>query len=121
MKRLQEGMNIEVDADFFKNKIVCIWDDVVTTGSSFCAYSNQLEQVGAHVTDGIFLGKTSYNMYSNEKETTTHLTGLNQQPSQDIVTMTSHEKRLSGNVCHEPLSKHTIMASETSFRDLPQA
>lgn len=53
-------MNIEVDADFFKNKIVCIWDDVVTTGSSFCAYSNQLEQVGAHVTDGIFLGKTSY-------------------------------------------------------------
>jgi predicted amidophosphoribosyltransferase len=59
-KRLQEGMNIEVDADFFKNKIVCIWDDVVTTGSSFCAYSNQLEQVGAHVTDGIFLGKTSY-------------------------------------------------------------
>lgn len=60
MKRLQEGMNIEVDADFFKNKIVCIWDDVVTTGSSFCAYSNQLEQVGAHVTDGIFLGKTSY-------------------------------------------------------------
>ena len=35
------------------------------------------------------------------KKTTTHLTGLNQQPSQDIVTMTSHEKRLSGNVCHE--------------------
>ena len=59
-KRIEERSNIEVDAEFFKNKIVCIWDDVVTTGSSFCAYTTQLERVGAHVTDGIFLGKTSY-------------------------------------------------------------
>ena len=59
-KRLKENNNIEVDANFFKNKIVCIWDDVVTTGTSFCAYTAQLEQVGAHVTNGIFLGKTSY-------------------------------------------------------------
>lgn len=59
-KRLKEKNNIDVDANFFKNKIVCIWDDVVTTGTSFCAYTAQLEQVGAHVTNGIFLGKTSY-------------------------------------------------------------
>lgn len=59
-QRLKEKNNIEVDANFFKNKIVCIWDDVVTTGTSFCAYTAQLEQVGAHVTNGIFLGKTSY-------------------------------------------------------------
>lgn len=59
-KRLKEKNNIEVDANFFKNKIVCIWDDVVTTGTSFCAYTAQLERVGAHVTNGIFLGKTSY-------------------------------------------------------------
>ena len=63
-KRLKEKNNIEVDANFFKNKIVCIWDDVVTTGTSFCAYTAQLEQVGAHVTNGIFLGKTSYNLSS---------------------------------------------------------
>ena len=60
MKRIKESANIVVDADFFKNKIVCVWDDVVTTGTSFCAYTAQLEQVGAHVTNGIFLGKTSY-------------------------------------------------------------
>ena len=59
-KRLKEKNNIEVDANFFKNKIVCIWDDVVTTGSSFCDYTAKLEQVGARVTNGIFLGKTSY-------------------------------------------------------------
>ena len=60
MKRLKDSANIVVDADFFKNKIVCIWDDVVTTGTSFCAYTALLEQVGAHVTNGIFLAKTSY-------------------------------------------------------------
>lgn len=60
LKRIKENENIKVDADFFRNKIVCVWDDVVTTGTSFCAYTAQLEQVGAHVTNGIFLGKTSY-------------------------------------------------------------
>ncbi len=59
-KRLEENNGIEVDANFFRNKIVCVWDDVVTSGTSFCAYAAQLERVGAHVTNGIFLGKTSY-------------------------------------------------------------
>ena len=59
-KRLEEGSTIEVDANFFRNKKVCVWDDVVTTGTSFCAYTAKLESVGARVTNGIFLGKTSY-------------------------------------------------------------
>jgi orotate phosphoribosyltransferase len=59
-KRLEEDKTIEVDANFFKNKMVCVWDDVVTTGTSFCAYAAQLEKAGARVTNGIFLGKTSY-------------------------------------------------------------
>ena len=59
-KRLEENNTIEVDVSFFRNKIVCVWDDVVTTGTSFCAYAAQLESAGAHVTNGIFLGKTSY-------------------------------------------------------------
>ena len=44
-KRLKEKNNIEVDANFFKNKIVCIWDDVVTTGTS--------------ITPDVFLTETS--------------------------------------------------------------
>ena len=59
-KRLEEGSTIEVDANFFRNKKVCVWDDVVTTGTSFCAYTAKLESVGARVTNGIFFGKTSY-------------------------------------------------------------
>ena len=34
-KRLEEGNDIEADANFFRYKIVCVWDDVVTTGTSF--------------------------------------------------------------------------------------
>lgn len=64
-KRLEESNAIEVDANFFRNKRVCIWDDVVTTGTSFCAYTAQLEKVGAHVTNGIFLGKTAYRYVPN--------------------------------------------------------
>jgi predicted amidophosphoribosyltransferase len=64
-KRMEESNPIEVDAHFFKNKVVCIWDDVITTGTSFCAYTAQLEKVGAHVTNGIFLGKTSYRYVPN--------------------------------------------------------
>ncbi len=63
-KRIKEGCKIDIDADFFKNKMVCVWDDVITTGASFCAFTEQLEQAGAHVTNGIFLGKTSYKYVS---------------------------------------------------------
>ena len=59
-QRMNEQNAIEVDASFFFGKNVCIWDDIVTTGTSFCYFTSQLEKVGAHVTNGFFLGKTSY-------------------------------------------------------------
>ena len=59
-QRMNEQNSIEVDAPFFFGKNVCIWDDIVTTGTSFCYFTSQLEKVGAHVTNGFFLGKTSY-------------------------------------------------------------
>lgn len=45
-KRIKEQNNIEINADFFKDKEVCIWDDIVTTGASFNVYISQLEQAG---------------------------------------------------------------------------
>lgn len=59
-ERVKEQDDIEVDASFFYGKNVCIWDDIVTTGTSFNHFTSQLEKVGAHVTNGLFLGKTSY-------------------------------------------------------------
>ena len=55
-KRLKEKNNIEVDANFFKNKIVCIWDDVVTTGTSiddFCQeYDKEIARMSICEPDG---------------------------------------------------------------------
>ena len=38
----------------------CVFDDVVTTGKSYADFANKLEDSGAHVLGGMFLGKTYY-------------------------------------------------------------
>ena len=49
----------QVDS-FFKDKEVCVFDDVVTTGKSYARFANLLEENGANVVGGMFLGKTFY-------------------------------------------------------------
>ncbi len=61
---INEQSNVEIDAAFFMGKNVCIWDDIITTGTSFNNFSTQLERVGANVISGLFLGKTSYKYVS---------------------------------------------------------
>ena len=38
----------------------CVFDDVVTTGKSYARFANLLEENGANVVGGMFLGKTFY-------------------------------------------------------------
>ena len=113
-KRLEERNTIEVDASFFKNKIVCVWDDVVTTGTSFCAYAAQLESAGAHVTNGIFLGKTSYRYWNKE-----NLAGRQQPPLLGIALSMLHR----GNTSRSGFQMLCLMlmgrASEISYPALP--
>lgn len=56
----REEQPINVDADYFKGKDVVVMDDVVTTGISYAKFANQLEEYGANVLGGLFLGRTSY-------------------------------------------------------------
>ena len=51
---------VDYDAKFFKGKKVLVFDDVVTTGKSFARFANELEQKGAEVVGGMFIGKTFY-------------------------------------------------------------
>ena len=51
---------IDFDIPFFKGKEVCVFDDVVTTGRSYARFANLLEENGANVVGGMFLGKTFY-------------------------------------------------------------
>lgn len=51
---------VDYDTKFFKGKNVLVFDDVITTGSSFSTFATQLEEIGANVVGGMFLGKTFY-------------------------------------------------------------
>lgn len=51
---------IDLDKEYFLGKEVCVFDDVITTGKSFAKFADMLENCGATVVNGVFLGKTFY-------------------------------------------------------------
>lgn len=56
---------IDFDVHYFKGKDVCVFDDVITTGKSYANFANMLEDNGANVVGGMFLGKTFYRYNQN--------------------------------------------------------
>ena len=59
-KEIRKVSVIEFDEEWFKEKDVIVFDDVITRGISFGIYANQLESFGANVIEGIFLARTHY-------------------------------------------------------------
>lgn len=59
-KEIRKVSIIEFDEEWFKDKAVIVFDDVITRGISFGKYANQLESFGANVIEGIFLARTHY-------------------------------------------------------------
>jgi orotate phosphoribosyltransferase len=59
-KTERQAQLIDLDTYYFKDKEICVFDDVVTTGKSYADFANKLEDSGAHVLGGMFLGKTYY-------------------------------------------------------------
>lgn len=51
---------LNIDNKFFKNKIVIIFDDIITTGNSILKFKELLEDVGAHVIAALSIGKTRH-------------------------------------------------------------
>ena len=51
---------LNIDNKFFKNKIVIIFDDIITTGNSILKFKELLEDVGAHVIAALSIGKTKH-------------------------------------------------------------
>ena len=51
---------IEFDEAYFKGKDIYVFDDVVTTGTSYAMFANELETLGGNVLGGLFLGRTHY-------------------------------------------------------------
>jgi predicted amidophosphoribosyltransferase len=49
---------VTLSAKFFAGKNVVIFDDIITKGNSYQAFSHHLDSIGAHVKGGVFLAKT---------------------------------------------------------------
>ena len=59
-KEIRKVNIITFDEKWFCDKTIVTFDDVITRGITWATYSDQLEQLGAHVIGGIFLAKTHY-------------------------------------------------------------
>ena len=57
-KAVQEVEVINFDESFFKDKKVLVFDDILTQGTSYARFSCTLENMGAEVLGGYFLGRT---------------------------------------------------------------
>ncbi len=55
-----ETSNLSFDADFFANKNVIIFDDIITKGESMLRFKRKLESLGAIVIAGVSIGKTTH-------------------------------------------------------------
>ena len=53
-----ETYTIEFDKDFFKDKFVILFDDVVTSGSTMMKMKNKIEETGAKVICMVSIGRT---------------------------------------------------------------
>lgn len=57
-KSVQDVEIIKFEQAFFKGKKVIVFDDVLTTGTSYARFACALENMGAKVLGGYFLGRT---------------------------------------------------------------
>lgn len=52
--------NVQFDEDFFKDKNVILFDDVITKGESMSRFRRKLESLGANVICGFSIGRTTH-------------------------------------------------------------
>lgn len=64
-KSIQNTEVITLNADYFNGKRVIVFDDVLTKGHSYAQFATALENLGAEVLGGYFLGKTTWGYTNN--------------------------------------------------------
>ena len=55
----------KLDANFFKNKYILLFDDVITKGNSMCEFKSELEKLGSIVIGGFSIGVTKHERQSD--------------------------------------------------------
>lgn len=54
-----------IDASYFKDRYILLFDDVITSGASMERFKRTLESIGAIVIGGISIGKTKHERQLN--------------------------------------------------------
>lgn len=71
---------IEFDKDFFKNKYVLLFDDVITSGSSMKSFKSKLHELGSTVIGGMSLGRTKDKYNEHTQRVTLESLGIKSIP-----------------------------------------
>ena len=71
---------IEYDKDFFKNKYVLLFDDVITSGSSMKSFKSKLHELGSTVIGGMSLGRTKDKYNEHTQRVTLESLGIKSIP-----------------------------------------
>lgn len=58
-------IELEFDSEFFKDKNIILFDDVITTGNSMRFFKYKMENLGANVIAGLSIGKTQHERSKN--------------------------------------------------------
>lgn len=75
---------VEYNADFFKNKNIIIFDDVITSGKSMLRMKLNMEQLGATVIAGISIGKTFHHRPDNQNNSSVSQVGRRNFDDEDL-------------------------------------
>ena len=67
---------LEYDKDFFKEKYVLLFDDVITTGSSMKSFKSKLQELGSIVIGGMSIGQTKDKYNEHNKRVTLDSLGI---------------------------------------------
>lgn len=96
---------INIDKEYFKNKKVIIFDDLITSGKTSDNFAKLLEDAGATIIGGMFIAQTIKGIHSNSKlgkfaQHSFNYIKKSEKPSRysdDIHSIISETKELSTN------------------------
>ena len=71
---------LEFDKDFFKDKYVLLFDDVITSGSSMKSFKSKLQELGSTVIGGISIGRTKDKFNEHTQRVTLESLGIKSIP-----------------------------------------
>lgn len=92
---------LEFDKDFFKDKYVLLFDDVITSGSSMKSFKSKLQELGSTVIGGISIGRTKDKFNEHTQRVTLESLGIKSIPK-PLFTMGGKPHPHDNDIINDP-------------------